>query len=173
MEFSFETNYDHKALINMIKALRKTIRKRRSLRTRICAILVVLLGVYLSLPEIMTRRVTTSFVVTWVVILIMIIVVMFDDHINAWISQKRMIEGMYEASSTFKDDSYLVKTNVGKTEFFYTNIRVICDTGDYIVFIFDKCHGQVLNKKGITNGTIEDFEKFIEGKTNLKIKKIK
>ena len=45
MEFIFETIYDQKGISVMAEALRKTIRKKRSKRSHICAILIIILAV--------------------------------------------------------------------------------------------------------------------------------
>ena len=50
MEFTTTTDYDMKTLTAMARALRKTVRKKRSRRTHIFGWIVVLLGTFLLLP---------------------------------------------------------------------------------------------------------------------------
>ena len=50
MEFTTATDYDMKTLTAMAKALRKTVRKRKSRRAHIFGWIVVLLGTLLLLP---------------------------------------------------------------------------------------------------------------------------
>lgn len=51
MEFVFETNYDQKGITLMAKALRKTIRKKRSNRLHILGIIIIICAILLFLPE--------------------------------------------------------------------------------------------------------------------------
>ena len=50
MEFKFETAYNQDALTAMAKALRKTIRKKRSRRSHIFGTIVIALALFLTLP---------------------------------------------------------------------------------------------------------------------------
>ena len=83
-----------------------------------------------------------------------------------------MITGMEKSITTFKEDSYISETNIGKTEFYYNNIKIIAETEDYFIFVFDPSHAQIYDKNGITKGTIEEFKKFITQKTELEIQNI-
>ena len=51
MEFIFETNYDQKGITVMAKALRKTIRKKRSKRSHIFGIIIIICAILLSIPD--------------------------------------------------------------------------------------------------------------------------
>ena len=62
------------------------------------------------------------FIITWLVIIVMIITLLFEDKINGYIARKRMITGMEKSITTFKEDSYISETNIGKTEFYYNTI---------------------------------------------------
>ena len=50
MEFTTTTDYDMKTLTAIARALRKTVRKKRSRRAHIFGWIVVLLGTFLLLP---------------------------------------------------------------------------------------------------------------------------
>ena len=47
MKFTFETEYNHKALTVMAKTLRKTVRNKKSRRSHIIGWLLVVLSVFL------------------------------------------------------------------------------------------------------------------------------
>lgn len=173
MEFIFETIYNQKGISVMAEALRKTIRKKNSKRSHIYAVLVILLGIMLSFSQNGEEfKITFKFIITWLVIIVMIITLLFEDKINGYIAKKRMITGMEKSITTFKEDSYISETNIGKTEFYYNNIKIIAETEDYFIFVFDPSHAQIYDKNGITKGTIEEFKKFITQKTELEIQKI-
>ena len=173
MEFIFETMYDQKGISVMAEALRKTIRKKRSKRSHICAILIIILGIILSMPKNSEEfKITFNFIITWVAIITMVVVLIFQDKINGYIARKRMIAGMEKSITTFKEESYISETNIGKTEFYYKNINLIVETEEYFVFVFDQSHAQIYDKNGITKGSIDEFRKFITQKTEKEIQNV-
>ena len=97
----------------------------------------------------------------------------FEDKINGYIAKKRMVTGLDKAKTTFKEEKYISETKIGKTEFYYENIKELAETEDYFVFVFDQSHAQIYAKKGIASGNIDDFRKFIIEKTEKKIQEIK
>ena len=174
MEFIFDTEYDQKGLTAMARALRKTVRKKKSRRSHIYSILIICAGIMLSLPgENEIFEITSSFVFTWIAIIIMVLVLIFEDRLNGYIAKKRMLPGMNKTLVTFGEESYISETAVGKSEFYYANIDTVAETEEYIILIFSKMHAQIYNKNGITKGTTEEFKQFITQKTGKEIQRIK
>lgn len=174
MEFVFETTYDQRAISEMAKALRKTIRKKRNKRTHILGWFVILFAILISIPEKGEQFVVTgSAVLTWIVVFIMILVLIFEDKINGYIAKKRMLAGTESVTVTFKEDGYVSTSSIGKSEWHYKNIQQIAETEEYFIFVFDQSHAQVYNKKGLVSGNIDDFRKFIAEKTEKEVQKIK
>ena len=173
MEFIFETNYDQKGIAVMAEALRKTIRKKKSKKQHVWAILIIILAVMLTIPKNDEEFVITfNLVITWLAVIVMVFTLIFQDKINGYFARKRMIAGMEKSITTFKEDSYISATNIGKTEFYYKNILEVVESNDYFIFIFDKSHAQIYDKKGITKGNIDEFKTFITKKTEKEIKNI-
>jgi len=173
MEFIFETMYDQKGIAVMAEALRKTIRKKRSKKQHVWAMLIIILGIILSMPKNNEEfKITFNFIITWVAIITMVVVLIFQDKINGYIARKRMIAGMEKSITTFKEDSYISETNIGKTEFYYKNIQEIAENNNYFIFIFDQSHAQIYDKNGITKGSIDEFKKFITQKTEKEIQNV-
>lgn len=173
MEFIFETNYDQKGITVMAKALRKTIRKKRSKRSHIFGIIIILCAILLSISDKNEEFVITmNLVVTWIAVMVMTVTLLFEDKLNGYIARKRMLPGMEKSIVTFQEESYLSETAVGKTEFYYNNINTIAETDEYFVFIFNQNHAQIYDKKGLKEGTIEGFRDFITQKTEKEIQKI-
>lgn len=174
MEFIFETNYDKRTLSIMAEALRKTIRKKRNKRTHIMGWIIVLLAILISIPSKGEEFVIdVNTIITWTVVAIMILVLIFEDRINGYIARKRMLTGTEKATTTFKEESYSSETKIGKSEFYYKNIKEIAETEDYFVFVFDQSHAQIYDKKSISGGTVDEFREFIARKTEKEVKKIK
>jgi len=173
MEFIFETNYDQKGITAMAKALRKTIRKKRSKRSHIFGAIIILCAILLSLPEKGEAFViTVNLVVTWIAVVVMVFTLLFEDRINGYIARRRMLPGMDKSIVTFKEESYLSETAVGKTEFYYNNIHTLVESDDYFVFIFNQSHAQIYDKKGLKEGSLEGFRNFITEKTGKEIQRI-
>ena len=173
MEFIFETKYDQKGISVMAEALRKTIRKKKSKKQHLWAILIIILAVILTIPKNNEEFVITfNLVITWLAVIVMVFTFIFQDKINGYFARKRMISGMEKSITTFKEDNYISATNIGKTEFYYNNILEIVEKNDYFIFIFDKSHAQIYDKNGITKGNIDEFRNFITKKTDKKIQEI-
>ncbi|MBE6598254.1 MAG: YcxB family protein [Ruminococcaceae bacterium] len=173
MEFRFETIYDQKALAMMAKALRKTTRKKRSRRSHIFGLIVVVLAIILTLP-LGDKEFALDFrtVITWIVAAILLLVMLFEDKLNGYIARKRMLPGLGKATVTFREDGYGSETEMGKSEFKYDNISRLAETDDYFVFIFSQSHAQVYDKSSITGGTLEEFREFIKGAVGKEIEEV-
>lgn len=173
MEFTFETAYDQKAVTIMAKVLRKTARKKRSRRSRVFGVIVVILAVLLALPlgdE--AKTIDFGTVVTWIVVAVLVLVLLFEDRINGYIARKRMLPGLDKAVATFTEECYTSETPLGSSRFVYENITGLAETDDYFVFLFGKNHAQVYDKRTVSGGTIEEFRKMICRVTGKEIEKI-
>lgn len=162
MEFKFETAYDQKAVTIMAKVLRKTARKKRSRRSRVFGVIVVILSILLALPlgdE--TPAVDFKTVVTWGVVAVLVLVLIFEDRINGYIARKRMLPGLDRAVATFTAECYTSETSLGSSRFLYENITSLAETDDYFVFLFGKNHAQIYDKRSISGGSLEEFRKMI------------
>ena len=173
MEFKFETAYNQEAITIMAKALRKTVRRKRSRRSHIFGVIVVIFAILLTLP-LGDKKFVLDFrtIITWLVSAVLIFVLLFEDKINGYIARKRMLPGLNKSFVTFSEDSYYSETEIGNSEFKYNNIVMLAETVDYFVFVFSQSHAQVYDKKSISGGTIEEFREFIKGVTGKAIQKI-
>lgn len=174
MEFRFETTYDQKGLTAMARALRKTIRKKRSRRSHIFGWCVVALAILLTaagrmLEEPWTVRDTLNLGVG----AILIAVLLTEDQVNAFFAKKKMLPGTSAAKSVFTEEGYTSATEAAVTEFHYETVQQVCETADYFVLLFSKQHGQIYDKASLTGGTAEEFRTFITEKTGKPVVSIK
>ena len=173
MEFTFEAIYNQKALTTMAKALRKTVRRKRSRRSHFLGWIVMIMGVLLAVNAVKNGFVfNAKNVVTWLAIIAMLVVFIWEDKINGYIAKKRMLKGTEKATTVFNEDGFVSTTEIGKTEWNYDKVILIVDTKDYFVFVYSANHAQVYDKNSISGGTVEEFRKFIEEKTGKKIVKL-
>lgn len=171
-EFMFQTNYDITALTAMSKALRKTARRKRSRRSHVFGWIVIILVVLLSLAQSDTYIVDFKRIVTWLAALAILISFLFEDRLNGLITKKRMLPGLISSTATFTQESYCSVTEVGTSEFSYSNITDIAETERYFIFVFGNNHAQVYDKQGLKSGTIDEFAAFISSVTEKTIKRI-
>ncbi len=82
-EFTFETDYDISALSAMARALRKTVRKKQSRRSRIFGWTVAVLGI-------LTTAALGINVVTLTAIVILVLFLLFEDRMNGYMAKKRV-----------------------------------------------------------------------------------
>jgi len=170
MEFTFQTKYDQKAMKTMAKGLRKTIRRKRNLRSRIFGSLICVLGVVLPLiPGENGIVIDFSAIITWLAVAIMGVVLLFEDSINGYLARKRLLPGTESSTAVFQADGYESASEFGKSEWGYDKIVGIAETKEYFVFIFSISHAQVYDKSGLTGGTVEEFREFIQRKTEKEI----
>lgn len=170
MEYTFETVYDKKACTAMARALRKTVRKKRSRRTHIFGWIVLLLSLFLSLPlgnE--AYEITKGTVVTWIAALAILIVLLFEDALNGRIAQKRHLAGTEKVKAVFSEEGYTSASEIAKTEWKYDTIHTLAETEGYFVFLFSAMHGQAYDKQTLAGGTEEEFRAFLEKAAGKKI----
>lgn len=171
--FKFRTEYNRKSIAVMVKALRKTVRKKQTTRTYAFSVIVILFALLLVFSGDSGFVPDARSIFTLVVVLILLVTLVFQDQLNALIAQKRAIPGVASTTVTFREDGYYTETAVGNTEWGYGKITALAETKDFFVFLIGKNHGQVYDKSAIEGGTVDEFRTFIEEKMNMKTVYIK
>jgi len=170
MEFTFETEYNAKALTAMAKALRKTIRKKHSRRSHIVGWIVIAVGLLL-----MVKASAFDFraVVTSIALLAVLLSLLFEDRLNGAVAKKRLLAGTEKAASVFSESEFVSTTELGRSEWNYEKIAVIAETADFFVFIFSASHAQLYDKRTLQGGTAEEFRRFIETATGKQVQEVR
>lgn len=173
MEYIFETNYDKQTLKNMARIVRKTVRKKHSRRVHILGWAVVVFGILMLLPlrggntVIDFRKIMTGLAVA-----VIAVTLLFEDLLNGYFAEKRMLPGTKKSITKFTEDGYTSEVKAGTTEWKYENIELIAETDGYFAFIFGKNHAQLFDKSHIV-GNVDEFRLFIKEKTGKQIQQIK
>lgn len=174
MEFTFETNYNQKALTAMARVLRKTIRKKRSRRSHIFGWIIMVLSILLTLSSWKDGIVFKgNTVITLLAILMIFIVLIWEDAINGYVARKRMLPGTEKGITVFNGEGYHSTSEMGETQWHYDKINIVAETADYFVFVFSISHAQVFEKSSIVGGTVMEFEKFIAEMTGKEVQRVK
>lgn len=165
MRFTCETQYDTKALAVMVKVLRKTMKKRWSRFSRIVGWTIVGFGTLSVLLCLALGVVDATTCFAGAAVLLLAALQIFEDRLNGWIAKRQMIPGADRAVTVFSEDGFVTTAAVGKTEWRYDSITVAAETKDFFVFAFGKNHGQLHDKRALQGGTVEEFRRFLEGRT--------
>ena len=149
MEFTCHTKYDQKALTAMARAVRKTVRAKRSRMVRIwqtaadCAVIVALL------------------VIGWK-----------EDAINGYFARRRALPGTDAADTAFYPDHFLVKTAAAESRWQYDRILALAETGTHLVFVMGKDHALAFEKAALEGGSLPEFRRFLEEQSGQNIQNI-
>ena len=171
MEFTFNTDYNFKTLTIMAKALRKTVRKKKSRNAHIFSYLVLLLGTFISFTSGFSP--SASNIITWIAMLIILATLLFEDKINGYMAKKNMIKGTENAAATFNEDGFVSQTKASTTQWKYDKIETLVEDDNYFIFLFSNIHAQIYSKESIGGGTVDEFREFMEkaaGKKAIRIK---
>lgn len=164
MEFCFDTAYTTSALTVMAKALRKTVRKKRSRRSHVFGGIVAVLGITLALSA---EQVDFRLFITLTAVAAILLALIFEDRLNGYIAWKRMLPGMDSSRVVFHEDGYHSETAIGTSDFPYDTVREIAEDTNYFIFIFSGSHAQLYDKRTLTGGTCEEFRDFLFRKTGI------
>ena len=171
MKFTVETTYDQKAMTVLARVLRKTLRAKRNKRTHIFGWLIIVVTLLLMWAQ--DFMLNAQSVVTIVAMVVMSATLIWEDHINGYTARKRLLKGLDKSQTNFSEDRYESMTTVGKTQWTYTTVDRIVKQGEYVVFVFDRNHGQVYDLQQLSGGTAEEFQQFLTEKTGKNIEILK
>ena len=166
MRFTIETVYDQKSLTAMARALRKTIRIKRSRRTHAFGWMVTIIALLLILNS---SEMSGNVVVTGIAAGMIVITLVFEDQINGYVAIKRAMPGLDRSVVTFHEEGYHSATSIGTSDFRYDTILRFVDCKDFFVFVFSASHAQVYDKRNISGGTPSEFAAFILEKTGKQL----
>lgn len=171
--YTFETVHDQKAFAALARGLRKTVRHRSSRRMRMFGWFVVIFGLLTSLlPRPEGHIVDFGRVVTWVALVIIVLTMIFEDNINGYFARRKLLAGTERAFTSFNKEGFISENKIGTSEFDYYNIQELAETKDYFIFIYDRNHAQVYDKRTITGGSPDEFRFFIESMTDISVESI-
>lgn len=171
--FTFETEYDRRAMTAMARVLRRTVRRGHSRRTHIFGWIVAALAVLLVAGRIARgERLGVPGAVTVLAGAILVAVLLFEDRLNGALALKRTLPATRSVRTTFGPEGYTSETALGTTQYGYDAIQAVAETEDYFVFLFSASHVQVYDKRRLTGGTADQFRAFLQdavGKTVSKV----
>ena len=163
MAYTLETVYNRAACTAMARALRKTVRRKKSRRMRIFGGVALGVGLLLALPWYQGYEFDLSTALTVLAMAVIVVVMLFEDQLNGYLAGKRVIEGAEKNRCVFSEDGFTTENAVGKTQWQYSSVSRVVRTGDYLVLLFDRHHAQAYDLRRVADP--EGFTQFVAVKT--------
>lgn len=169
MKFTCHTTYDQKTLTAMARAVRKTVRAKRSRRVRLYAWIIIgllLVSLWLSWGNVWQT------VLDCAVMAALLVINWKEDALNGYFAKRKALPGTDAADTAFYPDHYLVKTAAAESKWHYDKILALAETRDYLVFVMGKDHALAMEKATLEGGSIPEFRRFLEEKSGRQIQNI-
>ena len=169
MKFACHTTYDQKALTAMSRALRKTVRAKRSRMVRLYAWIIIgllLVSLWLTWGTLWQTAADCA------VIAALLLLHWKEDAINGFFAKRKALPGTEFADTTFDPDHYLVETPAAETKWQYDKILALAETKEYLVLVMGMDHAMAMEKGTLAGGSLPEFRRFLEEKSGREIQNI-
>jgi hypothetical protein len=169
MEFTFDLNYDLKAMTAMAKAIRVGLQEEQNKKSKIIGWGFVALTVLILL---------FSSTFGWMQIAASIIIALFaayliwQDQVNAYFAMKKLPEKMRTGRWLFRDDGYFSDTEAGESDYSYKNIFMMVESQGYMILVFHEGRAHIIDLSTIQGGTAQDFRRLLRRETSLTIQEV-
>lgn len=169
MEFTFDMNYNQKAMTVMARAIRKGLQEEQDKKSKIIGWVFVALTVLILLFS-------DSF--GWMQIAACVIIACFaaylvwQDQVNGYFAMKKLPEKMRTGKWLFREDGYFSDTEVGESDYSYENIFMMVESQGYMILVFHEGKAHVIDLSTIQGGIAADFRKLLRRQTNLTIQEV-
>ena len=169
MEFTFDLNYDLKAMTAMAKAIRVGLQEEQNKKSKIIGWGFVALTILILL---------FSSTFGWMQIAATIIIALFaayliwQDQVNAYFAMKKLPEKMRTGRWLFRDDGYFSDTEAGESDYSYKNIFMMVESQGYMILVFHEGRAHIIDLSTIQGGTAQDFRRLLRRETSLTIQEV-
>ena len=169
MEFTFDLNYDLKAMTAMARAIRVGLQEEQNKKSKIIGWGFVALTVLILL---------FSSTFGWMQIAACILIALFaayliwQDQVNAYFAMKKLPEKMRTGRWLFRDDGYFSDTEAGESDYSYKNIFMMVESQGYMILVFHEGRAHIIDLSTIQGGTAQDFRRLLRRETSLTIQEV-
>ena len=169
MEFTFDLNYDLKAMTAMARAIRVGLQEEQNKKSKIIGWGVVALTVLILL---------FSSTFGWMQIAACILITLFaayliwQDQVNAYFAIKKLPAKMRTGRWLFRDDGYFSDTEAGESDYSYKNIFMMVESQGYMILVFHEGRAHIIDLSTIQGGTAQDFRRLLRRETSLTIQEV-
>lgn len=169
MEFTFDLNYNQKAMTAMAKAIRVGLQEEQDKKSRIIGWIFVALTILILLCS---KTFGWMQIVASVIIAGFIAYLIWQDQVNGYLAMKKLPEKMRTGKWLFREDGYFSDTEAGESDYSYKNIFMMVEYQGYMMLVFHEGTAHVIDLSSIQGGTAQDFRKLLRRQTNLTIQEV-
>lgn len=166
MEFTFDMNYNQKAMTAMAKAIRKGLQEEQDKKSKIIGWVFVALTVLILL---FSKNFGWMQIVASVIITVFAAYLIWQDQVNGYFAMKKLPEKMRTGKWLFREDGYFSDSEAGESDYSYQNIFMMVESQGYMILVFHEGKAQIIDLSTIQGGTAADFRKLLRRQTNLSI----
>lgn len=166
MEFTFELNYNQKAMTAMAKAIRSGLQEEQDKKSKILGWIFVVLTVLILL---FSGKFGWMQIAACVLITCFAAYLIWQDQVNGYLAMKRLPEKMRKGRWLFREDGYFSDTEAGESDYSYENIFLMVESQGYMMLVFHEGKAHIIDMSTIQGGTAQDFRKLLRRKTSLTI----
>ena len=166
MEFTFELNYNQKAMTAMAKAIRTGLQEEQDKKSKIIGWVFVALTVLILLfsDSFGWMQIAACFIIAGFAAYLI-----WQDQINGYLAMKKLPEKMRKGKWLFREDGYFSDTEAGESDYSYKNIFLMVESQGYMMLVFHEGTAHVIDMSTIQGGTAADFRKLLRRQTSLTI----
>lgn len=171
MEIQVKTVYDQRALTAMARGLRKTVRRKRSRRSRAVGWVLIALALLFGVGDLILEQGGKMWL-DLAVAAVLLAVLLTEDRLNGFFAGRKVLPGSREVETVFTEQDYVAAVRNAQTRWSYASIRAVAEGKDYIVLALSDRHAQVYDKRGISGGTAEELLALLRDKTGVTVTKM-
>ena len=164
--------YDNKAIMAMVKAVRKTMRAKFDGRKKYAIAAVIAMGLAVLIKDIVTKSIGVATFTAVACSAVLVIYILSEDKITARRSRKNGNEYGFALRVDFGEEFYTSTTEMAQIDWKYSDIVALAKTDSYIVFVLGESQAQAFDMNGLKEGTAEQLIAFLEEKTGKKVQEI-
>ena len=168
MEIQVKTVYDQNALTAMARGLRKTVRRKRSRRSRAVGWVLIALALLFGVGDLILDPSWKGWL-DLAVAAALLAVLLTEDRLNGFFAGRKVLPGSREVETVFTEQDYVATAQNAQTRWSYEGIRAIAEGKDFIVLALSDRHAQVYDKGGMSGGTAEELLALLRDKTGLPV----
>ena len=166
MEFTFEMNYNQKAMTAMARAIRKGLQEEQDKKSKIIGWGFVALTVLILL---FSEKFGWMQIAASVIIVGFAAYLIWQDQVNGYLAMKKLPEKMRTGKWLFREDGYFSDSEAGESDYSYENIFMMVESRGYMILVFHEGKAQIIDLSTIQGGTAADFRRLLRRQTSLTI----
>ena len=169
MEFTFDLNYDLKAMTAMAKAIRVGLQEEQNKKSKIIGWGFVAMTILILL---FSKTFGWMQIAACIIIALFAAYLVWQDQVNAYFALRKLPAKMRTGRWLFRDDGYFSDTEAGESDYSYKNIFIMVESQGYMILVFHEGRAHIIDMSTIQGGTAQDFRRLLRRETSLTIQEV-